>query len=128
MTTTEAKPSTIFADARRMHNAALECLEAGDIRDSAEKAWCAALRATEALVLARTGQPSPRSPDVTRALQSIAAADPSVGSLRDRYFARQGSLHGACFYTGWCEPIEDIRLLIHETADFIHDAEALAQS
>ena len=125
MTTTDANAHLIFADARRMHDAALDRLASGDIRDAAEKAWCAALRATEALVLARTGQPSLRSPDVTRALQSIAAADPSVRSLRDRYFARQASLHGACFYTGWCEPMDDIRLLIHETADFIQDAQSL---
>ena len=126
MTTTDANPDLIFADARLMHQAALDRLESGDVRDAAEKAWCAALRATEALVLARTGKPSLRSPDVTRALQSIAAADPSVRTLRDRYFARQASLHGACFYTGWCEPIDDIRLLIHETRDFILDAQALA--
>ena len=128
MTITDANPDLIFADARLMHQAALDRLDSGDVRDAAEKAWCAALRATEALVLARSGRPSLRSPDVTRALQSIAAADPSVRTLRDRYFARQASLHGACFYTGWCEPIDDIRLLIHETRDFIHDAQALASS
>ena len=56
----------------------------------------------------------------------MAAADPSVRNLRDRYFARQASLHGACFYTGWCEPLDDIQLLIHESADFIQDAQSLA--
>ena len=72
MTTTEASPHIIFDDARRMHSAALARMADDDIRDAAEKAWCATLRATEALVLARTGQPSPRSPDVTRALRTIA--------------------------------------------------------
>ncbi len=126
MTTTRPDAPTIFADARTMHDAALRQLAAGDTRDAAEKAWCATLRATQALVLSRTAQHPPRSPDVTRALQSIAAADPSVRTLRDRYFTRQASLHGACFYTGWCEPIEDIRLLIHETSQFIHDAQTLS--
>ena len=81
MTTTEASPHIIFDDARRMHSAALARMADDDIRDAAEKAWCATLRATEALVLARTGQPSPRSPDVTRALRTIAAANPSVAQL-----------------------------------------------
>ena len=34
----------IFADARQVHAEALERLEQGDIRDAAEKAWCATLR------------------------------------------------------------------------------------
>ena len=57
----------------------------------------------------------------------MAVADPSVRNLRG-YFERQASLHGNCFYTGWCEPIEDIELLIHETEDFIQDAEALSRA
>ena len=128
MTTASADAKPIFADARRMHTAALDRLAAGDIRDAAEKAWCAAKRAVDALVLARTGNLPPKSPDTTRALQSMAAADPSVRNLRDRYFTRQSSLHGNYFYTGWCEPIEDINLLINETDDFIRDAESLAHS
>ena len=41
VTTIEASPARIFADARRMHDAALERMAVGDIRDAAEKAWCA---------------------------------------------------------------------------------------
>ena len=48
--------SEIFHDARALHNSALERLESGDIRDAAEKAWCATKRATDALILARTGE------------------------------------------------------------------------
>ncbi len=128
MTTTSTDTTPIFADARRMHKAALDRLAAGDIRDAAEKAWCSAKRAVDALVLARTGKLPPKSPDTTRALQSMAAADPSVRNLRARYFERQASLHGNCFYTGWCEPIEDIELLIYETEDFIQASQALAHT
>ena len=56
VTITETDPNLIFAYARRMHSSALDRMTAGDIRDAAEKALCATLRATEALVLARTGQ------------------------------------------------------------------------
>ena len=126
--TTIATPAVVFEDAVSMHEAALERMAVGDIRDAAEKAWCAAKRAIDALVLARTGRLPPKSPDTTRALQSMAAADPAARDLRNRYFARQASLHGNCFYTGWCEPIEDIELLIRETADFIRDARRLAET
>ena len=38
-------PADILADACRMQEAALERLDAGDIRDDAEKFWCATKRA-----------------------------------------------------------------------------------
>ena len=52
--TTALTAAELFADAREVHRQALERLEAGDIRDAAEKAWCATKRATDALVLSRT--------------------------------------------------------------------------
>ena len=127
MTTIVAEPASVFADASRMYQAALDRMAAGDIRDAAEKAWCAAKRATDALILARTGKLPPKSPDTTRALRAMAAADPAVRDLRSRYFERQGALHGDCFYTGWCEPMEDTELLIRETLNYIQDAERLAK-
>ena len=127
MTTPIIDVATVFSDARNMYAAALERLEQNDIRDAAEKAWCAAKRATDALILARTGTLPPRSPDTTRGLRTLAAADPAYQGLRDRYFARQAALHGDCFYTGWCEPIADTELLIRQTIEYIRDAEALAR-
>ena len=60
--------STIFDDARSLHAEALRLLEAGDIRDAAEKAWCATKRAIDALILERTGEePSIFSRHVSRA-------------------------------------------------------------
>jgi hypothetical protein len=126
MTTSAIDDAAVFADAREMYAAALERLAQNDIRDAAEKAWCAAKRATDALMLARTGTLPPRSPDTTRGLRTLAAADSDFHSMRDRYFARQAALHGDCFYTGWCEPIADTELLIRQTIEYIRDAEALA--
>ncbi len=129
MTTTAlADPSPVFADAQDMHDAALERMAAGDIRDASEKAWCAAKRAVDALILARTGQLPPKSPDTTRALLRLASGNPEIGNLRDRYAARRDILHGDCFYTGLCEPLDAIEELIHETADFIQDARNLARA
>lgn len=127
MTTTEANAARIFADARLMRDAALERMAAGDIRDAAEKVWCATVRATEALVFVRTGQESDTSTMAGRRLQTLAGADPSLWELRTRYSDRQATLHGECFYHDYCEPVVTKRL-IRETSDYISDAERLAAS
>ena len=116
----------IFADAHLLHSQAVERLEAGDIRDGAEKAWCATKRATDALILARTGVKIEHSPDTTRGLNELVKADRAVRSLHGRYYHRQGLLRGSCFYLGSCDPEEEIVRLVRETADYIKDAEGLA--
>lgn len=77
MSTTETNPTLIFADAPRMYSSALDRMDADDIRDVAEKAWYATLRATEAFVLARTGQSPTTSTAAGRRLRSLVEADPS---------------------------------------------------
>ena len=126
MTTVQADPVRVFADARRMQEAALRQMAAGDIRDAAEKAWCAAKRATDGLVLARTGEEPRRSTDTGSGLRTLERVEPEAGSLRARYYERQGALHGECFYIGLCEPVEGIERLIRDTADYIDDARRLA--
>ncbi len=118
--------SAIFADARSVQADALRLLEASDIRDAAEKAWCATKRATDALILARAGIEPQISSETTRGLGALAAEDQTVRPLRRRYFSRQSELHGACFYLGACEPIEEVERRIRQTADYINDAERLA--
>ncbi len=118
--------STIFTDARAIHGDALRQLDAGDIRDAAEKAWCATKRATDALILARTGAEPEHSPDTTRGLVLLARTDSAIDPLVGRYFSRQGHLHGACFYLGVCEPAHEVDRRIRQTADYINDAENLA--
>ena len=118
--------SAIFADARTVHAEALRLLESGDIRDAAEKAWCATKRATDALILARTGEEPEFSPDTSRGLLSIAEQDESISPLIGRYYSRQGHLHGGCFYLGICEPVNEIHRRIRQTADYISDAARLA--
>ena len=127
MTTAAADATRVFADARQMHESALRRMAAGDIRDAAEKAWCAAKRATDALILARTGEEPQRSTDTGAGLREIARRDPGARSLRARYYERQGALHGECFYIGLCEPVDETELLIRETADYIEDAWRLAE-
>ena len=127
MTTVEASAAHIFADAWLMRDAALERMAAGDIRDAAEKAWCATMRATEALVLARTGEGPRTSTAAGRRLRALSLEDQSVEGLAHLYSYRQEVLHGECFYHDYCQPLVTEQL-INETADYILDAERLASS
>lgn len=126
MTTAEADATLVFDDAREMYESALRQMAVGDIRDAAEKAWCAAKRATDALILARTGEEPQRSSDTGAGLRELARNEPVARSLRARYYERQGTLHGECFHIGLCAPVEETELLIRETADYIEDARLLA--
>ena len=126
MTTTTDRVSAIFADARAVHADALRLLEAGDVRDAAEKAWCATKRATDALILARTKTVPEFSSDTSRGLLMLAEEDSTVSPLIGRYYSRQGHLHGECFYHGVCEPAAEVERRIRQTADYINDAEKLA--
>ena len=126
MTIANHRADAIFADARTLYDDALEMLELGKIRNAAEKAWGATKRATDALILARTGDLPERTPDTSRGLRALAEADPAVRSLVGRYYSRQGALHGDCFYLGMCDPLEGTAHRIRETARYIADAERLA--
>ena len=125
MLTTDRVPA-IFADARSVHADALRLLEAGDIRDAAEKAWCATKRATDDLILAWTGEEPQISSDTSKGLLMLAEEDSSISSLVGRYYSRQGVLHGTCFYLGVCGPASEVDRRIIQTADYINDAERLA--
>ena len=117
---------TAFVDARVMHAMALERLNASDIRDAAEKAWCATKRATDRLIIARTGQEPDKSPDTTRMLKQLAVDDYAIRQLRPLYSLARDALHGDCFYSGICDPLEETLRLIRETSDYIDKAERLA--
>ena len=125
MIATDRVPA-IFSDACSLHADALRLLEAGDIRDAAEKAWCATKRATDALIIARTGEVPQFSSDTSRGLLGLAEADGAVNPLIGRYYSRQGHLHGECFYHGICEPAGEVERRIRQTADYITDAARLA--
>ena len=108
----------IFADARAVHARALEKLAGGDIRDAAEKAWRATKRATDALILARTGE-DPRVTAVTSdELDALARQDSNVKMLLGRCYSRISQLHGDCFHGARCGS-PDVERRIRETDSYI---------
>lgn len=107
-----------------MRAQAVEQLEQGDIRDAAEKAWCATKRATDALILALTGEGPGPTGFTSNCLDDLVASGRAPNSLQGRYYSRLSQLHGACFYTGACNRHTERR--IRETDAYIADAEALS--
>ena len=116
----------LFADARTLYADALEMLEQDKIRNAAEKAWGATKRATDALVLARTGAEPRTSGRTFRAIRELRRQHPDVFQLSVQYGERQNVLHGKCFYDGMCEPEDEVIRDIRDTLGYIEEAETLA--
>ena len=123
-TSIQDRVDELFADARDMQSQAIDCFDRGDVRDAAEKAWCATERATDGLILARTGEEPVPTARTTDELDALVDREPAAERLLGRYFSRLGQLHGACFYDKRCNPQTERR--IRETAQYISDAEILA--
>ena len=115
----------IFADARLLYQDALEMLAQNRIRNAAEKAWGATKRATDALILARTGELPPNTTLTSRGIRHLGVQNSEMESLVGRYYTRIGHLHGECFYTGLCDG-QDTERRVLETIAYIRDAERLA--
>ncbi len=115
----------IFADSRVLYDDAIEMLAQDKLRNAAEKAWGATKRATDALLLVRTGEEPRTTAATTQELDRLANRDPQVKSLVGRYFSRIGQLHGLCFYDGICDP-ELTNRRVRETIAYIEDAEVMA--
>ena len=122
--TIQDQVAEIFADARQMQVQAVERLEHGDLCDAAEKAWCAAKRATDALILALIGEEPGPTGFTSDCLDDLVGSGRAPNSLQRRYYSRLSQLHGACFYTGACNRHTERR--IRETVGYIADAESIA--
>ena len=120
------RTAALFADARLLYDEAIELLDLGKLRIAAEVAWGATKRATDALILARTGREPSVSSHTSSGLRNLIRSDPTITSLLRRYNRGMRYLHVQCFYWGHCgsedERVRDIRT----TIDYIRDAERLA--
>ena len=124
--TTTVVVSDIFAEARALLDEALRLLEQDDLRNAAEKSWQSAKRATDALILARTGQEPETARDTSYGLRLLSLSDEAVEPLVDSYAVYHVYLHQDCFNLGLCDPDSEAERYIRETAQYIDDAAALA--
>ena len=121
-----ARTRDLFADAQTLYADALEMLDQGKLGNAAEKAWGATKRATDALVLARTGKEPQSAGQARRALLRLSNTSPAFDVFQGRYNTRSALLHVNCFYDGNCEPEQEMTALIAATSTYIRDAERLA--
>ena len=119
------RTADIFADAWALYADAIEVLALGKYRLAAEAAWGATKRATDALILARTGREPATTGQTTRGIGNLGRADAGISPLTRLYNRRIVRLHGRCFYSGNCSEVTD---LIRDTSGYIRDAERLASS
>ena len=117
-----AEAEDFMKDAEDMIGKAIKEMEV-DIRNAAEKAWAATVRATDALVLAKTGTKPKVMSERRRKLGELILKEPEIDEAKiwDRFHSRSDVLHSSCFYEGICEPKELIKKKIVETRDYIED-------
>lgn len=111
-----------------LHADAIEILESGKQRIAAEVAWGATKRATDALILARTGREPTGTGQTSGWMRGFARTGSSYALLRVRFQRRVGTLHANCFYFNNCPLPDLLELLIRETNAYIRQAEILAEA
>jgi len=123
----------LLASARELYERALrefeEAVARNDvigIRDSAEKAWNAVVRAINALIIYYTGVTPMSHFERRRKLREFERSVREVGELglADRYVARFGVLHGETFYEGVID-VEQLRDEMVRVGRIIGDVERL---
>ena len=128
MTSRSTDPSQVTVqalldDAWEQYRSAIERLNAGDVRDACGKAWNATRAASEAAVLAHSGNTA-TTINISSGLRALAKQH-GVPSLSAGYAQRAQYLHiDACYY-GACDN-DDIPDLIYGTEEFIRAARELA--
>lgn len=116
--------AAIFADAWALYDDSIEILEMGKQRVAAEVAWGATKRATDALILARTGREPSGTGQTSGGMRDLARSNPDFQALLDRFRARVRILHAESFYAGNGISPRVAPVLIRGTADYIRGLES----
>ena len=127
MTTASDQPATaqeLFSDAWQQYESAEERLAAGDVRDACGKAWNATRSATRAAGLSH-GANVNTSSQISGWIRRIGVEILEFHPLAREFGYRARYLYQEVCYDGRIDR-EDIPVMIHETADFIRQAERLA--
>ena len=117
----------LFQTAHAHHTQALELLDQGQLRAAAAQAWAAALTATNALILSRTGQAPEDLREVNVLLQQFAQANPSQRPLLTHYrHLHDFLLHHNGMYDGFSVLAGGITVDIRDAGNYLRDVEGLA--
>ena len=116
----------LFDDALQLQARAEGLLAQGDVRDAAEKAWCATRQATNALILVSTGREPETSTQTSAGIRRLAHDNPDLQPLRVYFSLCAKELHSDCFYDGHCEPVEETAITVRRCAQFLQDVRRAA--
>lgn len=122
----EVSPKELIEDAKNLYNLALKDLDAGKIRDAAEKAFGATVVATNALTLSFLGVYPLDHGARWDAFEELSEKYPDIDRTYGfslRYGVRMNDLHNSCFYSNVCT--EKTKRRIIETKKYIDDVEKL---
>ena len=127
MLETAITPNALFQTAHHHHAQALELLDQGQLRAAAALAWNAALTATNALLLARSGRQPADLRETSLLMWELFARDnPSLRPFVTHYGALKGFLLEICEGDCFCGMEDALMDDIREAIDYLREAEKLA--
>jgi len=119
----EQKIEVIFNEAECLYKEAMERLNKGKVRDATKKAWTSTIKATSALILARTEREIDGTKQLGIAFRELIKKDKEVKErLKNRFFTQQHFLSGCCIHI---DSISEVEPKIKETIEYIKEAKRL---
>ena len=116
----------LFQTAHAYHTQALDLLEQGQLREAAAQAWEAALTATNALILSRTGQTPEDLRETDGLMWELFTRDhPSLRPFTTHFGALRGFLLMTCVHDCFCGMEEGLKMDVRGAIDYIKQAEKL---
>ena len=127
-TTLLKEAHTLYAEGLKYMEEACELWDRELLRKSAQKTWDAALRATNALILARTGsEPEPENDHITfRCLTDLHEQLPDWEAFTGRYAGISHDIYRAAVVERNVEPVGLLIQDIREAGDYIRECERMA--
>ena len=120
----------IYGDGLKRLEDAIEHWDRHELQRAAEKAWEAALQATNALILARTGvEPEPNDDrETAKRLRLLWSEGAEWKELATAYTCQEQALFITIVCDGDVDPIKCTIDDIRDAADYIRDVERLAET
>ncbi len=122
---TKALAEAAFSDAWDQYSSAVERFEAGDVRDACGKAWNATRAATRAAALAHGEDPQTTN-HISGWIRRVGRNREGFEQMPPMFSERAQFLHQQACCDGHID-VPDIPVLIRDTADYIRQAQRLAE-
>ena len=116
----------LLAEAWAFYDEAIKLLEQGDLRNAAGKAWEASEKATNALILERTGREPQNERETSREVRFLTLEGGDFKVFSSRFVGQIHDLYGDCYIDNHCEPEDYHAEMIRNTGNYIREAERLA--